>query len=283
MRKLITGFAILLVVTVSCKKSETTPLAGGNPTHYLLTRETYTNGTPSANEGLIFTYNSNNLVIGVKRYANIISGSKADTIYTTFQYNKYDHCSMVVSNWSFNAGYPDTMLYQYADPYSSLITSAVHKGNSGGVAYTTTYYYTYDAYGNLSTRHDTSGGSWNNFDYTYDAMGNLQCMDMHFTEGAKPRKARYEFPQFDDKVNYMLAVNGLPPLFWNYGGRSASQYPQTAAHNATLQRLYTSVNEDQPFNYSRDDVYTYEYNEDGLPTKMSYKYGTFTFEYKKYK
>jgi hypothetical protein len=283
MFKLITGIALIFFVTVSCKKSDTTPEPGDNPTHYLLTHQTFTNGTPSQDEGLILTYNSDNQVSSIKRYSYVVSSSKPDTFYTTFLYNKYGHCSMAVYRSSFNAQYPDTMFYQYAVRYSRQVTMAVYHYYSGGVFNTTTYYYSYDASGNLTAQHDTTYGDYYNDDYSYNAMNNIKAIDHRWLESSTPKIARYEFVQFDDKVNFMLAINGLPVSFWNYVSKGGIVYSQTTPHNATTQRLFYGVTEGQPYTYSRDNNYSYDYNEDGLPVKMTFTYGTFTFEYKKYK
>jgi hypothetical protein len=82
-------------------------------------------------------------------------------------------------------------------------------------------------------------------------------------------------------VNFIKAVNGLPLTFvWDNNYHS---YSSSSPNNFLVENYYTPVNMDQPFGSPNLINYSYEYNAEGLPTKMRYGSWLVTFEYEKYR
>ena len=117
--------------------------------------------------------------------------------------------------------------------------------------------------------------------FTYNSNNNLTSVINYILWSTPQQKVKYEWLSFDNKVNFINAVNGLPITFiWD---NNYSAYSSSSPNNYLDQNYYTPVDINQPFGPANYISNSYQYNEEGLPIKLFSGPWTVTFEYEKYK
>jgi hypothetical protein len=115
--------------------------------------------------------------------------------------------------------------------------------------------------------------------FTYTDNNNLESVTNYILWSQ--RKAKYEWLSFDDKINFIKAVNGLPPTFmWD---NNYNAYSSSSPNNYISLNYYAPINIDQPFGAGYFENNSYEYNDEGLPVKLFSGPWVVTFQYEKYK
>jgi hypothetical protein len=113
--------------------------------------------------------------------------------------------------------------------------------------------------------------------FTYNNNNNLTSAVNYILWSQPQQKTKSECLSYDNKINYISAVNGLPRTF-NHGGSWSF-----SLNNYIDRNYHTPVDINQPFSPASYTSNSYQYNEEGLPTKMFSGPWTVTFEYEKYK
>ncbi|MHA4847402.1 hypothetical protein ACX0G7_24775 [Flavitalea antarctica] len=117
--------------------------------------------------------------------------------------------------------------------------------------------------------------------FAYNGSNNLTSITGNILWSNPKQKMKYEWLSFDNSINFIKAVNGLPPsFFWDNNYHS---YSSSSPNNFIAVNYYAPVNQDQSFGTPSFSNYSYESNDEGLPTKMMYGPWLVTFEYEKYK
>ena len=241
-----------------------------NPTSYVLKRQIWTG--PTTNGGsFLYIYNKDHLVSKIERYQ--WGQTWHDTAYYSFEYTN-GLCTKWVRDEGGGLSY---IVYEYNEkklPVKSTIYDIDHIVQS----YT---FYKYDNTNNLIEKTDSTNKVDFRHVFTYNSSNNLTSATENILWSNPQQKIKYEWLAFDDKVNFIKAVNGLPSTA-AYDNNYHS-YSSSSPNNFTAENYYTPVNMDQPFGpplYTND---SYEYNNEGLPTKMKYGPWIVIFEYEKYK
>jgi hypothetical protein len=265
---------LLLFFMLSCRK-ETPQVdampAISNPTDYLLMTQTWT--APTSN-GLsyILTYNDQNLLADAEEiqwWGGSVSNG--DTSYVHFEYTN-GLCRKLTQTHNGSTG---SVLYEYNG--KGLPVKAVFYNSN---EYYKTDKYQYDSADRLLRVIDSSWQINFIYEYSYDDQGDP---DMEIASNiTDSSKTKYEWSSYDDKINYIRAINGLPRgylLTGDFTGNFASM-----PHNVLTNNYTTTV-----FPYSSDvpgtwqTQYQYEYNEQGLPTRIFENTWIITNTYRQYK
>jgi hypothetical protein len=252
-----------------------------NPTSYLLTKEEWT-GPSSNGESFFFFYNDYNLVTKVERcqWGTVsVNGGPAEMWYDTADYFiEYSNglASKVTMEEGGSLAY---LIYEYDNGH--LPTKRTIYLPDGSVQQYSSY--TYNDSDNLTEKIDYKDADLFRYEFTYNGDNNLTSVTDYILWSNPQQKMKYEWSDFDDKVNWIKTVNGLPPTFvWdnNFGAYSSS-----SPSNNKNQNYFPPIDINQPFdNISFSPVYcSYEYNDEDLPTKMYSGPWVVLFEYEKYK
>lgn len=282
MNKLISLFVLLAsLLNFSCKKRiDFVPGEGviTNPTSYILKRQTWTG--PSTNgESFLYVYNNNHLVSRIERYQwgtySVNGGPQIwhDTAYYSFEYTKG-----LCTKWKIDeTGASGYFVYEY-NGKNLPVKRTLFDTDNNAQSYD---FYKYDNAGNLIEKTDSSTRVIFRYVFNYDSNNNLTSVTDNILWSIPQQKIRYDYLTFDNKVNFIKAVNGLP-LAFEFDNNYHS-YSSSSPNNMLSVNYYTPVNIDQPFGAPISTNYSYEYNDEGLPTKMQYGSWIVTFEYEKYK
>ena len=120
-----------------------------------------------------------------------------------------------------------------------------------------------------------------NFRHLFEYNNNLTTVTTYNVGTNPQKKSKKEYSNFDTKVNYIKAVNGLPVIFpWDNFG--IGPYSSSSPNNYGLEKHFWDVDINASFGTPTTMNFSYEYKE-GLPVKMYYGGWTVTFEYQKYK
>ena len=243
-----------------------------NPTSYVLISDTWagpiTNGT-----SYLFSYNSDHLISTIE-WIQWSNGStlNGDTVYYHYQYAN-GLCDKVIMNHNGETAYST---YEYNNK-GLAIKVVLYNGNLNQ----RTDLYTYDSANNLIKITDSTQQLNYVYEFSYDGNGSLTSMNTIQSQW-QSQISRYEWNNFDDKVNYIKAVNGLPPssvsLSDDYMYSSLN-----SPHNYTSENYYAFVNVGQPFGNPYSFSKSYQYNDEGLPTTLQSGPWTVTLVYEKYK
>jgi hypothetical protein len=259
----------LVMAAVGCKKASAPPPANydQNPTSYELVSIITTSG--SLVSGFSFTYDTTNLLSSYRQFAYSTSPTyviPGDSLPYT--------CSFVRNNgvvtekncvWA-STGNVTTTTYQYNSDGQNISTkSFVQVPNYTSDTLVTLY--TYDSRGNLTTVR-YQGEDADTYIVTYDPENNISAV-------TEPQYGEAVFGPYDDKINYMRAINGLLPTErLNLVAPCLPSYcpnnPTKAAYSYTVSPLATM---------------SYQYNETGLPVSIAYGQNSPTtiLTYRKYK
>ena len=138
--------------------------------------------------------------------------------------------------------------------------------------------YQYDDRGNRILESHSSGGQLQaRIAYVFDNDNNLIGRTDSSIWPAQKQVARTVYTGHDDKVNFLKAINGFP------GDEGVEWYPLTSPHNSTSQIYYPAVNTGQPFGAGAQQTFSYEYNDEGLPTTIRTGSQVITLTYRKFR
>ena len=287
-----TTFLILIGINTflfsSCKKnfdvgSNTNSPYTDNPTSYILKSQVWSGPTTNG-LSYLYTYNNNHLITSIKEIDwrmqtdNGTSSQKVyDTTYNTFEYMN-GLCSKATERINeFNAYYT----YEYNS--NRLLIKRISVTINNPVK--TYSFYKYDSLNNLIEQRDSSDRSKDliyRHEFTYDENNNL-ISEIDSTLFLSPKEvSKTEWSAFDDKVNYLKSINGLPAFFTEKGSEG-DNYTFSNKDNPITSCFYYPIAVGQSFNDSDVINNTIEYNEEKLPIKLYSGPWVETFEYEKYK
>jgi hypothetical protein len=260
---------------------------------------------PSTNgQDITFSYNSNNQVSQIRNaewYSFSYNGGSYqigyDTSYITFAYTN----GLVTKAWGnqFASGYAYER-YEYNDRQLLIKKTSYDRVAIGGDSASPIFKSdvpvrifdcNYDNHDNIIQIIDSSPADVNStyptntnytFVFNYNDSNDLTSLTSNEYAGnvSPVRKYKYDYSNFDNKINYIKAINGLPPTDgWdnNFGGYSSS-----SPNNILTEAYYIQTDPNQPFvALQMPIIYTYEYNDEGLPISMYYAGWKVTFTYKK--
>jgi hypothetical protein len=265
---------LFLFFILSCRKETPQADAGPkitNPTDYLLVSQTWT-GPTSNGLSYILSYNDENLLSDAEDI-QWWGGSTAngDTSYLHFEYS-------------------NGLCQKWTETHNGATGSAIYEYNSKGLPVKVVFYnydtyyktdrYEYDSDDRLVRVVDSSWQLNFIYEYSYDDHGNPAILNKRsLTDSTKTRN---EWTSYDDKVNCLRAVNGLPTESILYS--DINSYYSSMLHNV-LTNNYTAIgfinSTDPPT--TEQYQYQYQYNEQGLPTQIVSGPWIITNTYRKYK
>ena len=281
-KKILLLVALTSLLAFSCRK-EIDPRKNGpyitNPTSYVLKHQTWTG--PTTNGGsFLYIYNPDHLVSKIERYqwgTYSTNGGPWQTWHDTSYYS-FEYTNGLCTKWVIDEGGSQAyIVYEYNEkklPVKRTIYYSDHTVQSFD-------FYKYDNANNLIEKTDSSNKVDFRYVFTYNSSNNLTSATENILWSNPQQKIKHEWLAFDDKVNFIKAVNGLPSTaaFDN----NYHSYSSSSPNNFTAENYYTPVNMDQPFGPPTYYNYSYEYNNEGLPTKMKYGPWIVILEYEKYK
>ena len=281
---------ILIIISplffYSCKKPDhqynTTPA-----TSYLLIEETWS-GPVTNGQRFTFSYNSDNEVIKIEHWQWAgPTEPPYDTTFPGYEYTNYEYTNgLATKSWD-NGDPKSYYLYNYNKGLlinrTSYTTVDISNDSLSPVFQDNTpvryWSYIYDSQNHLKEMRDSGENRMNYSEqYTYNDSGNLvKLINYEYDGNTMPlKKLKYEWTSFDEKINFLKAINGLPASDGNFGGVSVFSLNNQVSVNYNY---YIDIN--QPFGVPNTTGYTYEYNDEGLPTKMVTGPRIVTFKYKK--
>ena len=116
------------------------------------------------------------------------------------------------------------------------------------------------------------------YEYSYDGLGNPAILNAsNLTDKSQTRN---EWTSYDDKINYLRAVNGLPPeslFFDDFNSQYSIMLHNVLTSNFTFIGFISSPGTPTPYQFQ------YQYNEQGLPIRILSGPWIITNVYRKYK
>jgi len=287
---LIPLFLVVFLLPGGCRKTgDNNNAVITNPTSYILKKRTISipNSWGVTTE---FFYNSRNLVSQIKSVRwnqGSVYGQPVRIWYDTTNYS-FEYTNGRVSRSTFGNG-PSTAYYIYEYNAAGLLFRrttyqpyiAYDPATGGTKPDTMKRYnlYSYDNNRNLSEVIDSTNKTAFRHEFTYDGNGNMVSEIIYEVE--YQMKLKSEWSDFDNKVNFVKAINGLPPTYpWD---NTFFAYSCSSPGNFGVQKEYSTTRIDQSFVNTASNSYSYEYNEEALPTKMIGGNSVVTFEYQKFK
>jgi hypothetical protein len=262
-----------LMLLIACKKEEhevyTNP---DNPTNYVLSKITASySGVPASGETFTYTYNSDYQLVRIAD-SEWYTGSPADTGAYTFEYA--DHrCIRSMRKSYFNQFdvYTD---YAYNSGGHLSSYNQTFNGQYLGVGS-----FNYDPDGNLDISTFSSASSLIKRNYSYDKDKNLTGIAEYSEDNINPQQdTKTLWGNYDGKVNFMKTINGLPANFTMY--YMYFSYNLLSPGNPRTHSMYPQVAHGNPYTDSMAVVYSYEYNDAGLPIKAICDQYQLSFDYK---
>ena len=274
-------FLIFTLIGASCNKHIDTGRATPyitNPTSYILKRQIFSGPTTNG-KSFLFIYNQDNLVSEIREYQwfSVSTNGAPPQIWHDTASSKFEYENGLCTKWSVDKPGRGYFVYKYNDK-NLPVSRTVYYNNNTFQAYGS---YVYDVEGNLIEKRDSTFQTNYRYVLSYNNSNNLVSATDYMLQSIPQQKMKYEWLTFDNKVNFIKAVNGLPPSFvWdnNYLSYSSSSPNNYLSHN-----FYDPVNIDQPFGQPRFYSVSYDYNEEGLPVKMISGPWIITFEYERFR
>jgi hypothetical protein len=275
------SICFLLFAFFACKKDDNkdaTSSTNNNPTSYLLKKMTFEHTAATNGLIILFEYNTNNQVSQIKNIQwnygamNLPPGQKwYDTSTHSFNYSNNLAVSCTRKERT------GTWFYDYEYRGNQIIKRTIKYADGNIQGYN---FYHYNAEGKLIERVDSTNKVTFRRSIIYDNQ--LITLITYNLWSTPQKKSKTEYSNFDSKVNFTKAVNGLPAnAAWD--DFTIGTYSSSSPNNFGFQQHYWDVDIDKDFGAPTSDNYSYEYNEEGLPTKMYYAGWTVVFEYRKYK
>lgn len=272
--------SLAIFFSFSCKKEYIGLGSNRNPTSYLLKKQTWT-GPATNGESFSYIYNADNLVSKIERYqwgTYNTNGEPQQTWHDTAYYT-FEYTNGLCTKWRMQEGGADGyFIYEYNNQKLPVKRTAYFTYNNTVESYSI---YKYDNLNNLIEQVDSSDKVNFRYIFTYNSNNNLTSVINYILWSTPQQKVKYEWLSFDDKVNFIKAINGLPITFiWD---NSYNAYSSSSPNNYLNENYYTPVDLNQPFGQANYNVNSFQYNDEGLPIKLSSGSWTITFEYEKYK
>src|SRR4030095_1387956 len=248
-----------------------------NPTSYLLKKMTFDHALGTNGESFSFSYSADNLVVEIKRVewgAGVINGTPQwySTTTYSFIYNGGLPVACTVKRNGDVMGYFD-YFYREGKIYKKIIKYA-----DGTIERYTLYFY--DAMGRLKEAIDSSDKV--DFKHTLDYNSDLITSTTYTLWSSPQTKSKTERSLFDDKVNFIKTVNGLPQIS-EWDSFNLISFSSDAPNNWRKEEHFWDIDINKDYEAPTTMYYSYEYNEESLPIKMQYGGWTVIFEYLKYK
>lgn len=274
------SICFLLFGLLSCKKdcnTEAINTIDNNPT-YLLTKTTSEHLAGTNGEIFLFNYNSENQISQIKRIQWVFGASNVQPVQKWYDTTTY---SFIYSNnlpvrciIKENTG---SWFYDYEYQGNQIIKRTIKYADGSIQGYTR---YSYNAEGKLLEAAEFTDKINFRHSIVYD---NQMVTIIKYTLWSSPqKKSKTEYSNFDSKVNFIKAVNGLP-VSYTWDCFNIGSYSSSSPQNFGFQQHYWDVDIDKEFGAPSSTTNSYEYNQEGLPTKMYYAGWTVTFEYQKYR
>jgi hypothetical protein len=274
-------FCLVSIVFISCKK-DTVPAAvdngKGNPTSYVLEQLSYEANGGTDGSTFQFQYNANNQVSEIKnvQWTKITYNNDPPVRQESTTTYTFDYINQMAVKCTQNVGTASwTAEYNYVGDQISRKTIRL----ASGLAQDSTLY-KYDTEGKLTETLISTDKANYRSEFTYS--NDLITRTNYILNANPQQKYRIGFSGFDNKINFIRAINGLPKGF---GGEEYSFffYATNAPGNYTQTKYYGFTGLNDNFTAFSTTKYTYEYNEEGLPTRMYADDYATTFKYRKYK
>jgi len=271
-------FLIIIVICFGCRKDSVNPVIQ-NPTSYILRKETWTGPTTNG-ESFAYFYNSSHLVERIERYqwgTYSANGGPTQTWFDTAYYT-FEYQNGLCAKWSMNEGGACGFLVYEYNKRNLPVKRTLYYCNNVPESFT---FYKYDNADKLIERVDSSTAVDFRYTFTYNSETNLVAAICYILWSSPQQKMKYDWSNFDGKVNFIKAVNGLPPTFvWDNDFHS---YSSSSPNNSQSENYFTPVSINDSFGSPNSTNYSYQYNDAGLPVKMVSGPWTVSFEYEKYK
>jgi hypothetical protein len=251
-----------------------------NPTSYILKRQTWTGPTTNG-ESFLYKYNTNHLVSKIERYqwgTYSSNGGPQQTSYDTAYYT-FEYTNGLCTKWRIQEGGADGyFIYEYNSQNLPVKRTLFYTYNNAVQSYS---FYKYDNSNNLIEKVDSSNKVNFRYVFTYNNDNNLTSVTNYILWSNPQQKVKYEWLSFDNKVNFIKAVNGLPLTFiWD---NNYHAYSSSSPNNYLEENYYSPVDINQPFDQANHSSNSYQFNDEGLPVKLFYGPWAVSFEYEKYK
>jgi hypothetical protein len=268
---------LLIAALVACKKDTHEGLTGNdnNPTSYLLKKQTFEHTAATNGQLFFFEYNADNQVSQIKRvqwgYRAAPVEKWYDTAIYSFQYSNKLPVRCTIQEMH------GTWYYDYTYSGNKIIQKTIKYANQSIQGYTL---YAYNSDDKLIEVVDSTDKV--NFRHLFDYDDNLTTVTTYNLGSNPQKKSKTAYSDFDTKINYIKAVNGLPVIFaWD--SFNTGSYSSSSPNNYGVEKHFWDVDINASFGPPTTMNYSYEYNEEDLPVKMRYGGWTVTFEYQKYK
>src|SRR4030095_6291851 len=221
-----------------CEKDETYIT---NPTSYVLKRQIWTG--PTTNGGsFLYVYNSDHVVSRIERYQWGTYSSNGGPLQTWFDtaYYTFEYTNGLCIKWSVDeGGAKGYFVYEYNEK-KLPVKRTLYYSNRTVQSYS---FYKYDNANNLIEKTDSSDKVNFRYVFTYNSSNNLTSVTDNILWSNPQQKMKYEWLAFDNKVNFIKAVNGVPSTFvWDNNYHS---YSSSSPNNFITENYYTPVNMDQ--------------------------------------
>ena len=274
-------FCVVSIVFIACKKDTVPALVDngkGNPTSYVLEQLSYEARGGTDGSTLHFRYNANNQVSEIRnvQWTDISYNNDPPVRQESTTTYRFEYLNQKVVKCIQNLGFASwTVEYDYAGDQISRKTIRL----ANGIAQDSTLY-KYDTDGKLTGAviYTDKANHRSEFSYSNDLITRTN----YILNTNPQQKYKIAFSGFDNKINYIRTINGLPKAF---GGEEYSFffYATNAPGNYTETRYYNFTGLNDNFSSFSTIKYNYEYNEEGLPTMMYADDYTTIFQYRKYK
>ncbi len=268
----------LFLAFASCTK-EYAPgpnTANNNPTSYLLKKVSYDNLAATNGESFHFTYNLNNLITEIRRVqwgGGLTNGTPQwyDTSIYHFTYDGELPIKCTITDRGI-IGYFE-YFYHGDQMYKKLIKYA-----DGTIQRYTTY--SYDSMGRLTEAVDSSDKV--DFRHILEYGSNLTTSTTYSLWRSPQTKTKTVYSFFDGKVNFMRAINGLP-MTYKWDSFNLHYDCSVSPNNMGRVEHFWDVDTNKEYEPPTTSDFSYDYNEEGLPTRIQSGGSTVTLEYQKYK
>lgn len=275
-------FATFLLLGVSCKKDLLNSSNGPyitNPTSYILIRETWAGPTTNGSS-FLYIYDTSHLVSKIEQYewgTYSVNGGQIQTFYDTSYYT-FEYTNGLCSKSRVQSGGAEGYYaYEYNDQKLPVKRTLYYTATNNVQSYS---FYKYDNANNLVEKTDSSDKLNFKDVFTYNTSNNLVSLTDYILWSG-PQKLKYDWSTFDNKVNFIKAINGLPPTY--VLDNNFHSFSSSSPNNPVDESYYVPVDVNQLFTAPNLTNYAYQYNDEGLPTQMITGPWTVTFEYEKYK
>jgi hypothetical protein len=265
-----------LILLVNCQKERTEPSAMSlKPLSYILTKQTFTTSLGNNGQWYEYFYNQDNLVEEIRRIqwgTQTIDGGESntwqDTTYQIFEYANNLPVKCTVKNNS-NTWYYE---YEYTDGLITKKTVFYHDYSVQNYSF-----YRYDSQDRLIEAIDSTDKVNYRDTFEYNENNNVKTHTTFNMWDTPQKKKKFAFIDFDNKVNFSIAINGIPLV------ETFIMHSCVSQNNIVKEESYTYVDSQNEYDSPSIDSYYYEYNEEGLPLVRKIGGLTFTYEYEKFR